>query len=424
MFEVNSFNYVRAENIELFSLEFFAVAFLFFSILIYRKKGILFVLAMTLPFTDQVYKIFGFSLTDFFALLIIFLNLSCIRENFIKISIISIFGLLGSFICIFLYNDFVSVLLAIKFLIVFSLYCVLKKVLIDEGKRDNFFFGYKYIYLFSVIFALLQYIFWWMGYEVAGAFYLDGILRVKGLAHEPATFACWLVLGLPIAFERRNNKVVINYYLLISFFVGMGLTLSATAIIVLFLIFIVAMIYMSKYDRKIFRKSIFLSFLLLPIFIFFAGDKIQEQALPKVKSYVMEMIDESAENNSGRGGDRILFDYLNESPYLGIGMFRATRISNQDDSSENFISGTNFYITTVSEWGYFLGPLLILLFIFWIFNLKKYINNNNYLWFAAILGWCLMVAGIRVISFYQPWVGVAVFIAYRKIVVCNEPQKN
>jgi len=83
-------------------------------------------------------------------------------------------------------------------LIVASLYIFYQVV--DKKFLKNTIKTYVWAGSFASIVGMAQIALFALGHKVAGVFFLAGFPRVKGLAHEPATFGVFLLSSLALTF--------------------------------------------------------------------------------------------------------------------------------------------------------------------------------------------------------------------------------
>jgi len=409
-------NFVRAEYLTLGSIEFFAILFVVVLAVLKYKLNLIKTYILMLPFTDAVYRIASMQPSDILSALIVIRYAKRIKINLLFF-VVFIVLLYGSIVGYFKFDSLFSIAYSIRvLLVILTSIIILDLISENESLRIKIIEIYKIIVYFSVFIGFMQAVLWLIGLPIDGVFYV-GYVRVKGLAHEPSTFAVWLALSLPIVISHVNSKMKIDYKLLTTIFVGFVLTSSATATI-LALFSMIMFIVLSdniSHAKKIFGFFVisFIVFILMTVF----SDVVYENIIVKIQNYITELTDINAEDKSGRGGDRYLFYIFKDYIYIGIGVFRSTQIAESLSlilGEDIYIPGSNFFLTTFVELGMWVGSFTIVIFIAWmIFILKNTLKGNLY-WGISMLSWGIALFGMRIFAFHQPWLNYTLMKSEKK----------
>ncbi|MCC8342200.1 hypothetical protein LNN35_05290 [Pseudomonas stutzeri] len=409
----NPYNYVRAHGLEVFSVEAFALLSLVLLFLLRSDRSLLSLYVLSAPYTDIVYRLHDIQICDVAAVALCLSRPAAILKRapiFLPMFLILAFGVS---VAVALYQDFFSVLYAVKICLAVFSAMVVADLVRDESVYRRVIGLYRLVVLFSVFVATLQFVLWVMGYPIAGVFHLNGIVRVKGLAHEPATFAVWLALAIPLVFHPMQEGRKFDVKLALAIALGLILTSSATALVVVIAFAVSYVLLVFRFSVfKGFRVALLSSALIALASLAFWGP-LSSKVYPKIESYVMEITDSEYAGASGRGGDRLLWDYLKGDEIIGIGAFRSSRLQSSEEVTDlsTYISATNFYITTLVEFGLVVGLIALFLIAYWVLVASRYVGVNNIAWFAGFISWFVAIAGIRVFAFYQPWLNYSLLIS-------------
>jgi hypothetical protein len=412
---MNEHNFIRAEALTLGSLEFFALLVIVIYSIIRYKGNLIPTYVLFVPFTDKVYRIFDIQIADILGVLII---CSAVFKNKLPLNgyaviIFCIFEF-GGWVGGYYFGDFFSLLYIFRVSII-----VLASIAIaDELRRSPALFpviseAYRFVVIFSVAVATLQALLWLLGLPIDGVFWV-GYIRVKGLAHEPSTFGVWLALSLPliIQYKKLSGEITIDKLLLGAILLGTALTSSAAAFLTLCLVGLLMISnnpeISSGKKMHFFLGLIFGCIVLITAF----NDIFYKNIILKALTYLSELVDPALEDTSGRGGDRYLFLLLAQSPYTGIGAFRSSKAGDllAELGMNVYVPGSNFYITTIVEFGLIVGPLVLLVVFAWIFWLIRTTLKVKSQWGCSVIGWFFAISAMRIFGFHQPWLNYALFI--------------
>ncbi len=412
---MNEYNFIRAEALSLGSLEFFALlAIVVYSVVKY-KVSLIPTYVLFIPFTDKVYRIADIQISDILGALIV---CRAVLKNKMPINryVGIVFGVfaLGGGIGAYYFGDFFSLLYIVRVSVI-----VLASIAIaDELQRRPALLAviskaYRFVVIFSVAVATLQAILWLLGLPIDGVFWV-GYIRVKGLAHEPSTFGIWLALALPliIKYKKLSGRITVDKQLLLAIILGTALTSSAAAFLTICVIG-VFMILTNPEISKVKKIKVFLGLVLGSILLVIAfNDILYENVLLKTATYFSELIDPTLEDSSGRGGDRYLFMLLADSPFTGIGVFRSSKAGDvlAELGLDVYVPGSNFYITTMVEFGLILGPLVLIMLFAWILWSVRMTLKAKSQWGCSVIGWFFAISAMRIFGFHQPWLNYALFI--------------
>lgn len=412
---MNEHNFIRADALTFGSVEFFAILGIIVYAIIKYRCSLIPVYVLFLPFTDKVYRVADIQIADVLGALIVCRAL--LKNKFpINGYAVILFGFfaLGGWVGVYFFGDYFSLLYIVRVSVI-----VLASISIaDELRRSPALFlvvskAYRFIVIFSVGVATLQALLWLLGLPINGVFWV-GYIRVKGLAHEPSTFGVWLALALPLIIQNKEavRKNTIDKPLLSAILLGTALTSSAAA----FLTMCVISFFMIFNNPRISSKKKIAGF----AFLAFGGvvlatvfrEVFYENIFLKTAAYLAELMDPTLEDTSGRGGDRYLFLLLAESPFTGIGAFRSSRAGDvlAELGMDVYIPGSNFYMTTVVEFGLIVGPILLVMLLGWIFWTIRKTSKKNSQWGCSVVGWFFAISAMRIFGFHQPWLNYALFI--------------
>jgi len=451
-----STSYLRAVYLELGSVEFFAllIAILFSLYILFKWKDSLFlklfyIYIFFIPFTDRVYRLFGvLEPAEILAIIIILLFLSkkLVQGRSFPTQIGLHTKYMGGLFLLFL----LSLLLPTSYYFVSAEDNVEKSLStpLMASLREPPIFNWLYLFRFGLIFGVLyifylmakkeifekvikiyiwtgsfgsligisQLLLFYLGYKVYGVFYIN-FPRIKGLAHEPATFGAFLISSLALTFFVSNQQLKFKTFHLLLQSVGLLLTMSASSI-PLYFIFLLILIFQCL-SRKISLRRLSYYFFALGgvIILFFVSNFITKETLSytigKIFLYVKEVIT-GQELGTLRGTDiENLKIALKENPIFGIGIF-------------NFVfyqtSATNTFVMLLAELGIFGFSIFLILthFFYWgVFRLNKLkayrFNPHALSLFTFILIIPLQLLVLRVINFHYLWFMVALFSVIKKL---------
>jgi O-Antigen ligase len=419
---MNDYNYIRAETLELFSIEFFAIIVATVFFLFSTNRTLIELYIILLPFTDKVYRFLSLQPSDILSILIVCLNLKYIGSSLKYLYWLVPCLFIGSLVGLFQFNDFFGIQYSFRILLIFGVVNVISAYLSEKKETQDIYISlYKKVVWFSLVVACLQVILWYLNFPIAGIFYSYGIPRMKGLAHEPSTFCFWLALSLPFGIQRsitESKKFLIDYPYIIALLFVMLVTGSTSGILTAFIFFLLFIFFELRQNLSRAVNYIVIGALLLSIVLGFGGTTVTtyfgEYVTSKLESYVSEMVSgESIKEVSGRGGDRKLFQYLSENPLFGIGAFRASKLQDSEEITvfEDYIPAANFYITTPAEFG-IVGTLSITwIFVLWMKILYGIRNPNNIVFGFGLIAWMVSLLGMRVFGFHQPWFLMCIYVS-------------
>jgi len=461
-----SSSYLRASSLEIGSIEFFALtAALLFSIyILFKYKGSLlqklfYIYIFFIPFTDKVYRLKGvLEPTEILAIIIIFLFMS---KKFIRGESFSTkLGLhtkyMGSLFLLFLFSLLLPTfyyftpmknvieeslstpfaanlkkfplfnwLYLIRFGLIMAVFYVFYQMIEKEFFKKSIKI-YVWAGSFASIVGIIQTLFFLLGYKVFGVFFLAGFPRVKGLAHEPATFGAFLVSSLALTFFLSNRKLKLRISHIIVQTIGLILTMSASAIpiYILFLAFLTIQGLIKKIKLK--ELYLYYSFIGIVVIVFLLSGLVTPETISynmnKLVLYVKELCTIQS-LGSVRGTDiHYLKEALQKNPILGIGIF-------------NFIfyptAATNTFLMLLAELGIFGFSIFLFLtiFFYWgIFQLNKLkcYKSNPYALplFIFILVVPFQLLALRVLAFHYIWFMIALFVAIGKLNFVHRNQEN
>lgn len=398
---------IRLESLTVGSLEFFALIIVIVLFYLFSDRKLICLYIAFLPFTDKVYRVLGWQPSDIIALFIILKYSKYIFGQLRFLYWITPFLLVGSLVGLFQFSDNFGLFYSWRLLQTLIASNIILSLIQKEKNVDIYISFYKKIVYFSLAVMLMQFILWLLGFPVAGIFVGLNLARVKGLASEPSTFAIWLALSLAFGFKiGGNKKLLIDKPYIFSILVGLILTGSATGFAVAVVFAIMTLVRLSYFNAQTFLKSMVIMVIVTTTIVVSLGPYASEYLFPKVGFFFTELFDNNAVDNSGRGSDRVLFEYIAKYPAFGIGAFRSSRLGGEND----YIAGANFYVTTPTEFGFIGSSGMLMLFLVWINTIYKNRSNENTFFGFALIGWVVGLAGARLFAFHQPWFMIAIYM--------------
>jgi hypothetical protein len=411
--EINNFNYARAEHLNLISIEFawLVGAMIFF--LRIRNRSLTHLYLISLPYTDKIYRIFDVQPSEIIALVLIAFNFKYILGKLKSLYIIIPFLVLGSLIGVYRSGSLFSALYSIRLIIILCLVNIFSH---SKFKFDWIFEGlniFRVMLFVSIGVAISQAFFWMLGFNIAGVFFQEGFLRVKGLAHEPSTFSVWIALAIPfiICYHNIVNKNKFSIFISsIMVIIGLILTSSLLGLIMLAVFWIAIIIFKAYYQgiAIFFKKIFFIPIIIFLLLTFIVPKHIIDYLDDKVHNVVLEFTDASFEDRSGRGGDRLLTKLWDDNLVLGIGAFRSSKLNEKNSLDDiyfdDYIPAANFFITTITEFGLlgFSGFCIWGMFIY--LQIRKKIHEYNIPIICGVFAWLVGLLGSRLIAFQLPWI--------------------
>jgi O-Antigen ligase len=412
---MNEYSHIRSEVLTIPSIEFFAILLATCYFLFRTERSLIEFYIILVPFNDSVYRILSLQPSDILAFLIILFNLKHLSSKLGYLYWITPFLLIGSLVGLMQFGDSFSIQYCFRLILVFGVVNVISAHLQSEQKRISILNLYKKVVWFSILVALSQIIFWYLGFPVAGVFETFGIPRMKGLSHEPATFCFWLVLSLPFGFlKTKSTRLDWPYILaLLSAILATGSITGIIATVAFIVSFFASEI---KNNLNTALKYLFAFVLTITIVISSGNPLVLDYfggyTIGKVNSYVAQMFfGETSGEVNGRSGDKQLLKYFQENPALGIGAFRSSRIQEASDIQDidEYIAAANFYITTPTEFGIMGTLCLAWIFVRWTNILYKLRTPENKVLGLALISWLVFLAGLRVFGFHQPWLIMSLY---------------
>lgn len=418
---VNSYNYVRADSLNFASVEFFALLTAVCIFLFFSRRRLIDAIVIFLPFSDQVYRVFDLQPLDFLAAAYCLANFGVYRrKKKLPMALLAVpllfFASLNGWLRS---GDFFGFMYSARFLLVAVFAETLSMRHWRSEDLEYFLRLYRRVFVFSVFVLFTQVVLWFAGLPIAGIFYQVGLIRAKGLAHEPSTFGIWLVFSVPFLFcyhRRYASSFWAKFFTVFAFLVGMLFTSSLLAMVSLAAMVAVLLVMNAK-DRPmdLVAGVISVAFVLGAAGVLF-GNQIEEVMLPKIGNYVNEMLDPNAADESGRGGDRQLIRLFLDNQLFGIGAFRSSKLFENAEVRDvfvyDFVPAANTLITTLAEFGlvgalYWLSLLILLLI-----NLVSRVTYDGRVFFAAVAAWGVALIGARLLAFYQPWIIVSFILVF------------
>lgn len=414
-------NYLRAATLELLSPEFALLLLLAGLFMFGTHRRLIDLLVLTLPLTDliyrvdlavplgdAVYRLGGLQPSDIATLLLLVRHRRLYLAVRLPYFILPVF-LLSSFSGYLFSSELFSVLYVFRY----ALVVVAINYLAAAAQEDGVEY-YRRLYckaiVLSVALQVAQLVCWRLGFEQPGVFFLNEFPRVKGTAHEPATFAAMLALSLPFCFGITRSATGVSVkaapLALGAILVGLALSLSVTGFVIALLLTAFAGILLFQFP--IGRRTVLATVLVTivgALAIRATFPKAYEYTLDKVRAYPQEVLYGSPNDVSGRASDRKMLGAVADYPVIGIGVFNAALVAKYVG-----LSATNMYFSFLLE----LGIPLFALFLFWLFALirsaLRHFVPENAMYVAGFLAWIISLAGLRTFGFYLPWVTFAFIV--------------
>ncbi len=403
----NPYNYVRVSEIQPVSIESLAilVTVVYLLYLAYHKRASLEIAYfLALPFSDEPFRIAAsVQPVEVVSLLLIALNYRKIRLNYVVLMacVFILFSVIG-------YGtgnvqSAYSLLYSLRFLLTgltFSIF--LKK---EFGLPLSVM---RFAVWFSFAMTFLQVTLWIDGLPIHGIFFNGIFPRAKGLAHEPGTWAIWIVTLFAFIFHFKMGRLYLwlNAATLLMTFSTFG-AVSVMSFLLIRWGLLNFRIRLKKSALRFTGATLVIALVLLvlqPNALGSAANLLN--AFNKLAFYEQEFtrfaVGGSAQEGevtgdlSGRGRDFTYFqNYFPEHWIVGIGSW------NTDPTVNG--AGTNTYLIMPVEIGV-TGTALIfaLMFLHWRVLLRnKDLKSVDFL--AASLNFLLMIAGIRCFAFHELW---------------------
>ena len=409
---MNDYNYIRVSRLEPVSIEALAlvVAAAYFFYLVSKKQAswdVVYLLA--LPFTDDPFRIGSLQPVEVVSLAFLAFNFRKIRLNYLI--------LIGFTFCLFSFIGIVtgnvqslySPLYSLRFLLI---------GLVFSAFRNSAFQVPVPVLRFLVGFAFgvtaLQASLWLVGLPIHGVFYNGVLPRTKGLAHEPATWAIFVVTLFPfiLHFKLGRLYLVLNFLMLLLTFSTFG---TVATLVFFALRWLLAGAHFRLRPSALRAAAVTVALLLVVAAVkpeaaasagklFSVFDKLllyqQELTLFSQGRSVQEAEESVGAAESGRGSDFNFFKETFPSHWLtGIGSFNAP----YDVNGPNPIAGTNTYLMLPVETGAAGFGLIVILLIFHYRGLLHDRHRRSIDLMAYSLTFLLMISGIRCFGFYEPW---------------------
>lgn len=423
--------YVRANELKLYSIEFWTliIFFVFIAVSFVKYKGFLFEKFIigffaSLILTDSVYKFASVQISDIFGFLAIFtyFSRSILINDGIKVNIdffkkppamLMFATLLTCFIsllspgCAYFYekigtntlSSITSWLYIVRISILFLLCNILYNASIDN---KNLVKSCLKTLLYSGIIGCLVY---WtqIGLSVFNLYDVNGIFndfsfpRAKGLAHEPATFAhsIFFIIILSLINERKINlKILILILTLIATF---SLGLYITAGLCLFIYYLNKFVRNPKKIKSFVIILLFLS-ILTAFLYYFAGDMSLKMGYKFIYHFQNKLFEQNPIINT-------LFQQYPSVKFFGVGLLNSVQLF--ADSFEV----RNSYLLIYQDTG-LMGLLsFIILLLYNLYVCFKNCNNDGKnLLFSYIFSFSLItLCVIRLTFFPYLWLGLTLF---------------
>lgn len=409
----NPYNYVRVSELEPVSIESLAilVAVIYLLYLAYQKRASLEIAYfLALPFSDEPFRIAAsVQPVEVVSLLLVALNYRKLRLNYIILmaGVFIMFSLIG-------YEtgnvqSAYPLLYSLRFLLTGLTFSIFIK---EKWQLPLSVIRFAVGFTFAMTF--LQVILWIAGLPIHGIFYTGIFPRAKGLAHEPGTWAIWVVTLFAFIYHFKLGRLYLwlNIATLLMTFSTFGLISTLTFLLIR------GMLLVSRNGlpgRLRIRKSrlraagamivmVLLLFAFKPDLLDSASDLLTvfdklsyyQQELAQFASGQTAQEGAGVEDLSGRGRDFTYFqNYFPEHWIVGIGSW------NTDPNING--AGTNTYLIMPVEIGVTGTTLIFALMLLHWHMLLRNKDRKSVDFLAASLNFLVMIAGIRCFAFHELW---------------------
>ena len=423
---MNPYNYVRAQSLELVSIETLAilVAIAYFGYLVYTKQASLeAAMFLAFPFSDFVFRVASVGPSEVLELMFILVNYRKIKLTYVGL-MAGLFIIYGLIAFVAGTNGPFAVSYSIRFLLTALVFSILART---PFRLPLNVMRFMVIFCFAV--STLQVSLWLAGLPIHGIFF-DGLVpRTKGLAQEPNPWSVYLVSLFPFIFHFRLGRV---YW--IMNLISLTLTMSTEGFVVLCAFLLIRM-YLGGFRFRIkvaqARMAAFALFACL-ILAWLRPEALENGAkivhvFDKVVIYVYEISEATGLHwidrpdlglqTSGRGEDVMVLKTLFPTYYLfGIGSFSAREDLLRDKGLvANMTYGPqNTYLMFVDEIGITGCILLLPLLVMHYRTLLRHNNPQVRDFVAYSLGFLVMIAGTRVFAFHETWYTQACVFRFNK----------
>lgn len=290
---------------------------------------------------------------------------------------------------------------------------MVSKIIRELRDEDDIFSLIDWIGLGGQIVAcvtILQVVFYMVGFTVSGVFYIAGMPRPKGLAHEPGPNAFVLLLPMVLSlFYVQKGKYKIHVTSLILHVIAFIFCLSSGAIPV----FLVALlVFMFKSERGMtLQRKFFANMTMITIFmiIVLILCNMDDTAFAYMAGKFLAVFSDYANNtnHSGVGTFTVMLDYMLEHHSMfGMGAYNAPAFFYSQSST------LNCYIILFSDLG-FLGMTVFVIFsLLFVWNYSRRLKKiKNSPFYANIFAYSFVVPIIlawgRYFNFHQIWIGLS-----------------
>jgi len=425
--------YVRASNLEIFSVEFWTllVFLIFIASTFIKNKCYLFekfILCFfaSLILTDNVYKFFSVQISDVFGLLavisyylrsILVNNCLKLNINFFKkppglLMLVTAFACFISLVlpgCFYFHNKIynginLSALLTswlyLARIIILFLFCNIlyqaslsNKNLVEKCIKTLLYSGM----LGCIVYWVQIGLFTFNLSDVNGIFNDFNFPRAKGVAHEPATFAhslFFIIILSSVYFKKMNLKILILILTVIATF-----SLGVYATFVVFLLICFLNMFLKK-SRKIAGIAVFLLFLgVFAVLLYhLTGDiffKMGDKLIYHIQNKIFEQ-------------NPVIDSLIRQYPsvkFFGVGLYNSVQ------PFTDLFEVRNSYSLIYEDTGLF-GFVFFMIFLIYnlIICLKKNSNSRKIILFSYIFSFCLITLNvIRMAFFPYLWLSLTLF---------------
>lgn len=403
----NPYNYVRVSELQPVSIETLAILVTagYLLYLVHQKRCSLEIAYfLALPFSDEPFRIAdSVQPVEVISLLLIALNYRKIRFNYVILmgGVFILFALVG-FGTGSVHGAY-PLLYSLRFLLTGFTFSILVK---REFSLPASTVRFAVLFCFAMTF--LQIFLWTAGLPIHGVFFNGIIPRAKGLAHEPGTWAIWIVTLFAFIYYFNLGR----FYVWLNV-INLLMTFSTFGVIA-FLSFLLLRWGLQGFQFRLKRRVLVsaASILGIGLVVFSLQSNASESVantlslFNKLAFYQQEFVrfasggsaseGEDSVDLSGRGRDFTYFqNYFPPNWVVGIGSWNT-------DVNVNG-AATNTYLVMPVEIGAIGSSLIVMLMLLHFSVLLRNKDRKSVDFLAASLNFLLMIAGIRCFAFHELW---------------------
>lgn len=408
-------NWVRAESLQPLSIE--AVALVAGLVLAWRFRhhGLVTMFALSLPFNDIVYRLGPITVSDILAIAILARRQPSKPWLIAPLFLWMCWGFVSLALTVRSPATLDPSLFSLSYGIRFALILlVMGTINLSEREARLCVVALRGVTILAAVVSVVQVLFYISGLPVAGVFAAGGFVRPKGLSHEPSTSAAWFAMAIPLLSVTRSRLGRIDRWLLTSIVIGIILTLSVSALVIVgvqLLYFTVRALRSPRFRVIVGRLSLAAVPLVIGAILFFGGQA--GLLFGKAGNFVDEFSTgprpTSLAEDSGRAGDLFLLSVEPPEVLFGGGLFVATPLAETIQTElGTYIPAANILITTAIETGVVGLAILMIALGYVLVGSYRSLRISAPDFVAGFGGFLAVTLGQRLLAFPQPWFMLAV----------------